>query len=168
MVKYEKEEVIFYAVVKKLSTDACLPYEQGKKIIEEFGLPCVNLETYSDITTKESLADVIQKLDQRVSKAPVEELGEGSVVYFEAVDEKAGTSRVLNLCKLKTLDYRYWRKLREKLKTYLGGTKSKESMLKQYEREILELKNEGDYETCYPVKYYIDVAAKSVDLLSPC
>jgi len=70
------------------------------------------------------------------------------------------------LCKLKTLDYRYWRKLREKLKNYLGGTKSKDSMLKQYERELLELKNEGDYETSYPIKYYIDVAAKSVDLLT--
>jgi len=33
MVKYDKEEVIFYAVVKKLSTQACLPYEYGKKII---------------------------------------------------------------------------------------------------------------------------------------
>lgn len=66
------------------------------------------------------------------------------------------------------MDYRYWRKLREKLKNYLGGTKSKDSMLKQYERELLELKIEGDYETSYPIKYYIDVAAKSVDLLTQC
>ena len=51
MVKYDKEEVIFYAVVEKLSTNSCLPFEQGKAFVENLGLPFVSLEAYPKIKT---------------------------------------------------------------------------------------------------------------------
>lgn len=121
MVKYDQEEIIFYAVVEKLNTQACLPFEEGNAIIKKMGLPCVRMESFPQITSKEQLGKLIHELDQRVAKSPVEELGEGSVIYFESKDPETGKLSVLNLCKLKTLDYRFWRKLREKLKNYLNN-----------------------------------------------
>ena len=167
MVKYDKEEIIFYAVVEKLNTNPCLPFVEGKAIIEKMGLPCVSMEAFSDITTKEALGKVIGDLDKRVAKAPVEELGEGSVVYFEAKDSENTTS-VLTLCKLKTLDYRFWRKLREKLKNFLMNRYSQAELLKKYEKEMKQLRDEGKNETCYPLKYYLDVGKMACEQISNC
>ena len=114
------------------------------------------------------MAKIVSELDLKVSKAPVEEYGEGSVVYFEAKDPKTGKSHTLNLCKLKTLDYRFWRKLREKLKNFLNGRYNKEKLISKYESEIVELKNEGEYETCYPISYYLEVADIACDLVTSC
>ena len=56
-----------------------------------------------------------------VSKAGLDEEEEGSVLYFVECDSVDVTGITVALCKLKTLEYRIYRKLREKLKTLLGG-----------------------------------------------
>jgi len=48
----------------------------------------------------------------------IEDGEEGSVLYFVSSENK-----VLALCKLKTLEYRIYRKLREKLRNYSTGGK---------------------------------------------
>jgi hypothetical protein len=168
MVKYDKEEIIFYAVVEKLNTNPCLPFEEGKRIIEEMGLPCVSMESFPGITKKEDLGAIIGKLDQRVAKAPVEDLGEGSVVYFETKNSETGKMSVLNLCKLKTLDYRFWRKLREKLKNYLNNRYTMEKLLQKYEKEMKELASQGNYETSYPISYYLKVGQLACEVINNC
>jgi len=64
-----------------------------------------------------------------VASKSVEEEGEGDVVYFVC------ENRVLSLCKLKTLEYRLFRKLREKLKNTLTLKKDSKTIMKNYEKE---------------------------------
>lgn len=168
LVHYDKEQIIFYAVVKKLSSLPCLPYHKGSSIIEGFGLPCVSLDPYPEISTYEELGQVIEKLSKKVAKAPVEEMGEGSVLYIESRDEKSGEREVLGICKLKTLDYRFWRKLREKLKNYLNDRYDKKNLLKKFKSECLDLAGQGNYETCYEIDFYLGIAAKAVDIIRMC
>lgn len=136
MVHYDKEEVIFYAVVKKLGAEPCLPFDKGSEIIKGYGLPCVSMDPYPEITSFEDLGAVIEKLSKEVAKAPVEKMGEGSVVYIESRNEKSGERRVVGICKLKTLDYRFWRKLREKLKNYLNDRYDKPHLLKNLKENV--------------------------------
>jgi len=54
-----------------------------------------------------------------VSQAFIEDDTEGSVLYF--IHKTKNCDRVLSLSKLKTLEYRIYRKLREKLRNYISG-----------------------------------------------
>lgn len=64
-----------------------------------------------------------------VASKSVDEEGEGDVVYFTC------ENKVLSLCKLKTLEYRLFRKLREKLKSTLSLKKDSKSIMKNYVKE---------------------------------
>lgn len=59
----------------------------------------------------------------KTAEADIESEEEGAVLYFVELDPKKDKSRdsVLSLCKLKTLEYRIYRKLREKLRNYIGN-----------------------------------------------
>jgi len=55
---------------------------------------------------------------------------------------------VLSLCKLKTLEYRVFRKMREKFKNYLSnkGTKGQEEVLTVFKKEVHKLLSEAGVE----------------------
>ena len=55
------------------------------------------------------------------------------MLYIESYSESEKTSRNLFVCKVKTLEYRIYRKLREKLKIYIEKlNKTYEKSLKKY------------------------------------
>jgi hypothetical protein len=110
----------------------------------------------------------------------IEEGEEGSVVYFAAtsgptdalaentfldgtatrgIDVARATAdqQVLTLSKLKTLEYRIYRKLREKLKTHASLTHEGRSSRKfaDFKKEVQQLA-EG-YSTPYHLSYYFTV-----------
>lgn len=67
------------------------------------------------------------------------------------------------MCKVKTLEYRIYRKLREKLKLYIEKfKKSYEKSLKKYCEEVKELVRE--FKTPRPLEYYFEVAERAFQL----
>lgn len=59
------------------------------------------------------------------------------MLYIESYSESDKTSRNLFVCKVKTLEYRIYRKLREKLKIYIEKlNKTYEKSLKKYREEV--------------------------------
>jgi hypothetical protein len=59
------------------------------------------------------------------------------VLYIESYSESEKTSRNLFVCKVKTLEYRIYRKLREKLKIYIEKmNKTYEKSFKRYKEEV--------------------------------
>jgi len=75
---------------------------------------------------------------RQVSSASLEECGEGSVLYF-VENSSDGKPRTLSLCKVKTLEYRLLRKLRQKLGNFLGHKQNPEDVLAVYQKEIQQL-----------------------------
>jgi hypothetical protein len=59
---------------------------------------------------------------KEVAKSPISQDEEGNVLYFvkKGSDNK---DQVLSLAKLKTLEYRLFRKMREKLRNFYGTEK---------------------------------------------
>jgi hypothetical protein len=70
----------------------------------------VDFIDYGLFQSKPELLTLLQQLSYSVNQAPIEQEQEGAVIYFES------DTKNINLCKLKTLEYRIYRKLREKLK----------------------------------------------------
>lgn len=76
---------------------------------------------------------------KNVTKASIEEVGEGGVVYIEGVDKNSHSS-ILSLWKIKSMEYMILRKLREKLSQYLKKyRKSTKNILRKYIEEIKEM-----------------------------
>lgn len=85
------------------------------------------------------------------------------MLYIESFNEKENRAKNLYVCKVKTLEYRIFRKLREKLKLYIEKyKKSYEKSLKKYCEEVKELVRE--FKTPKPLEYYFGIAERAFQL----
>jgi hypothetical protein len=107
------------------------------------------------------MCDDLCTVFKEVAKSEIAQDEEGNVLYFVEKD-KNGASKVLSLSKLKTLEYRLFRKMREKLRNFFnlkdydahdfdGFTRK----FKQFKSEAKELSDE--HELPRPLEYYFGV-----------
>jgi hypothetical protein len=106
------------------------------------------------------MCDTLCKTFKDVAKSEIAKDEEGNVLYFIA--RWKGKSRVLSLAKLKTLEYRLFRKMREKLRNNIpldkkleGEGKPVQDIVKKFIGEAKELSEE--HELPRPLDYYIDL-----------
>ena len=121
LVKYNRITILFYAIVDNYSTSNNIDVELSKKVFNKFGLETVSCEKLGCFNNYSKLCYEIETLFKYVAEASIIDEEEGSVLYFVQRDEKnPKNDKVIVLCKLKTLEYRVYRKLREKLKTHVS------------------------------------------------
>jgi hypothetical protein len=80
------------------------------------------MDKVGNYNTYDGLCDSIETLYREVAESAIASEEEGAVLYFTATE----TDSVLSMCKLKTLEYRVFRKLREKLRNWVSACKSGE------------------------------------------
>ncbi|KAL4471393.1 hypothetical protein ABPG74_008286 [Tetrahymena malaccensis] len=163
LVKYDKIDLHFYAVVENNSPETCIPTDLAYQIFEKYGLTKVQVSKLTAHSWKE-FNDIVFKLYKEVGSSSIEQDGEGAVLYFISENRETQEQQVISLCKLKTLDYRIFRKLREKLKNCLVDKKgSGQKWFKKFEKEVLEL-----CEFCEPahqLDYYNTIAKTAFDFI---
>lgn len=119
MVKYNRIAIIFYAVVDNYSREICWPCEESFALFKKHGLDMVKAETIGLYNNFDVLCDGLYRNFIDVSKSRIAEDEEGSVLYLIKRDKKnPERDTVLSLFKLKTLEYRLFRKMREKLRRF--------------------------------------------------
>ena len=152
------------------------------EIFKKYGLESV---TFESLGVFEKYADMKECLKQtyiNIAKAKISSDEEGSVIYFirRRIDPSQEEDRVLSLGKLKTLEYRLYRKLREKVK----GTSSKlikntstsknekqmwETVVKRFKSEAKELIKGIDSDENLlnddELSFYFKVAETAIDKL---
>lgn len=97
-------------------------------------MPKAKFEIHEAKTYDETL-ERLREIVVRMNELPLQEGGEGSVLYVSGIHVD-GEQNLL-ICKVKTIEYRIFRKLREKLKDYLKKyNKSYENLHKKYTKEI--------------------------------
>lgn len=139
LVNYGQEaQLFFYALVEKQNkVEDCMPLSRTFKFLEKFSLPRVKCEIVQTKTidhTIEKLREIVVGMNQKTMK----EGGEGSVLYVSGIEGEE--EKNLLICKVKTIEYRIYRKLREKLKIYLQKyNKNYENLLKKFIKEIGEI-----------------------------
>ena len=106
------------------------------------------------------MCDSLCKVFKDVAKSEIAEEEEGNVLYF-LTRPKTGEPQVLSLCKLKTLEYRLFRKMREKLRNYHAkpltdqNPTAQSSIVNKFKREAKELSDE--HELPRSLDYYIEL-----------
>jgi hypothetical protein len=190
LVKYSSQTVVFYALVDNNSRVTCLPPILALAFLQRFGIDHVKVEKFGTFRRLDELYGAIDELFSRVATQSIEDGEEGSVLYFtrdtpdvhplvleaEAVFFSGGKievpyddlrlacehSEVVSLAKLKTLEYRVWRKLREKLKNFAAAqekSKSASMTLEKFKKETKELI--AGHTLPQPIEYYFEIAAKA-------
>jgi hypothetical protein len=165
LVMYPKETIVFYAITENDSIDNnCMLPEEIYNFFNEFKLDWV---PYERIGVFDNIIDLSNALEHEYhvvasSKMKFEE--EGAVVY--AIGRGTKNDKVLSVLKLKTLEYRIFRKLREKLRHYWAVTNMNkpwtQTEYSKYDRVYQEWLRETkilvkDFHLPHPLKYYQDI-----------
>lgn len=142
LILYEKIQIKFYAIVELTnSIRSCLPPSQALEFLDKYQLTKVDIKETVDCVNFIDLNKQLKITYEKVCSSSIEDEGEGNVLYFVELNEKMEETNVLSLCKLKTTNYRLFRKMREKLKrmlfdkTYIKG-KQKRDPLNSFKNEI--------------------------------
>ena len=114
---YKERDVIFYGIVnnKKLLSENCLPLSNGFDLFKKYNLSYTEISPSQKFDSLEDLCIYINEQFDVIFDKSLQESGEGNVIYLSC--EIDGKEYVKGLGKLKTFEYRFLRKVREKCKT---------------------------------------------------
>lgn len=104
----------------------------------------------------DKMCDVLCSTFKEVARSEIATDEEGNVLYFIKRDKQGKHDSILSLCKLKTLEYRLFRKMREKLRNFYVPDRKSDApaseIAKRFMREAKELLAENDLPR--PLQYY--------------
>ena len=124
-ITFEKKNLIrFFGVVnkKKISNDY-LRIDEAEKLVKECGFEFVLYDYYKDKKLEE-IFDILEKFSEKCKFEGVDQIGEGFVVFFEPENIEENFDKRLIL-KLKGLEYRLQRAIREKAKLFKNVLENK-------------------------------------------
>jgi len=164
LVKYQEIDIHFTAIVENESQCTCIAPEEAFNIFKKFKLTHVAYQNLGTFDNWNSLNQTLKTAYKNVAKASIESEEEGSVIYLVEIDEK-GINQTLSLSKLKTLEYRIYRKLREKLRGFISQKGNKYRPWK----EFMDRFKTETYQLCrdnsppYPLEFYFFIAKKAFE-----
>lgn len=187
IVRYEKISIQFYAIVDNNSMYSCIPPLEAFYFFKKHGLEPVRVKKVGSFQSISLMYGSLQKSFIEVSEESVEDGGEGSVLYFAEgpnvfqghieevlfgnkpgnIDESelmaiCKEQHTLALCKLKTLDYRIIRKIREKAK-HFGDNRDYNQHFETFLTEFNQLV-EG-HELPKPAEFYYNFFKKTYNIV---
>jgi hypothetical protein len=150
-------------VVENESDETCLPCGKAWEIFNKYSLDVVKIQDLGIFTNFGAFCDQMETTFKEVAKSPIAQDEEGNVLYFE--DKTKG--KILSLAKLKTLEYRLFRKMREKLRGFYSSEKKGEVLIiaeksktkfdgiaKKFSDESKEFLEGGQNQLPQPLEYY--------------
>jgi len=162
-VAYPQITILFYALVDLRGYRTCNPLFKAEDLINKHGLPIVKIAPRKECSNRKELIEILKELSKEVAQNTIEEDAEGSVLYFERKGETPDQTEILSLCKLKTLEYRIYRKLREKLKNLIAKELTVEKQMENFKKETHQLCKE--YLPPRPLDYYFKIAKLAFEFL---
>jgi len=114
---YKERDIIFYGIVnnKKLMSENCLPLSHSFDLFKKYNLSFTEISPSQKFDSLEDLCSYINEQFDIIFDKSLQESGEGNVVYLSC--EIDGNESIKGLGKLKTFEYRFLRKVREKCKS---------------------------------------------------
>jgi hypothetical protein len=87
--------------------------DKSFEIFKKFGFTTVPIYKSEIFKTFEDLKIYLDNKYNEILLKTIKQSGEGNVVYFIEIGEN-GEEKVISIAKLKTFEYRFYRKIREK------------------------------------------------------
>jgi len=117
LVAYNKETIMFYAMVDNNLHVDCVDPEKALSLFKHYGLDYVSYKSLGVFNSLKELRGVLLNSYIDISGQSLYSEEEGSVMYLV---KRGGEEFTFSLCKIKTLEYRLYRKLRENLRRQLS------------------------------------------------
>lgn len=164
LVKYTNIDIHFVAIVENDSVVTCVSPPVAAEVFRKFKLTHVQYKPLGVYDTWKDLNQTLKKVFIDVAEAPLEEEAEGSVLYLVQVGAD-GKEQTLSLSKLKTLEYRIYRKLREKLRGFISQKANNYRPWSEYHTKFLKETKDlcRDLKIPMPLDYYSTVAKKAFE-----
>ena len=125
LIRHTNHTIYFYSIVDNNDkNNICLPIEKFFEIFKKLNLEYVNYSYIGTYKNKNELFEGIQKIYKLIAEKSILYEEEGDVLYFVNDEDK----KVVSLCKIKTLEYKIYRKLREKIKNELNNEENEFNM----------------------------------------
>lgn len=159
LVKYEKQGFMFYSLVHKYTEDEAMNPKEAFDKIKSLGLQCVTHKEHPACKTWQDLNALLKGLYKEIKESGIEKREEGVVVYI--VSQKEGKETLHSICKLKTLEYMVYRKLREKLRALTDKKQTREAIEAKYQEEVRALV--GMNTTPHELSFYFEVAKRAFE-----
>ena len=172
LIRYMKHTILFFGIVVNDSCDSSIPVIEAFSKFKEFKLDVVPYEYIGIAESFDELCDKLKKLYVRIAESSIIDEEEGSVIYlsrtyashFDSDKEYRKEDKILSLCKLKTWEYRVYRKLREKIKNNLLDEKFYAENRRKISQFFEELRTmlQG-FNLPMPFQFYYKVAETAFD-----
>ena len=132
---YKERDIIFYGIVNnnKLLSQKCLPLSESFNLFKKYNLSYTEYAPSQKYNTLEELFNYINEQFDVIFDKSLQESGEGNVVYFSC--DIDGKESIQGLGKLKTFEYRFFRKIREKCKA-IPAMPDRESIEKDIKKKF--------------------------------
>jgi hypothetical protein len=154
---------VFYAVVDNLSKKICRLPEEAYAMFKKYKLDTVRINSMGLYNDYDHMCDDLQSEFERVSGLSIRDEEEGMVIYFVLRHkEDSQLDEVLSLGKLKTLEYRLFRKMREKLRDFASYSTNATTdvLIERFIKQSKELCRDPSgkyYHLPHPLDFYIDI-----------
>jgi len=163
LINYQQTDLQFYALVDHNSLNTCISPSEAFAFFKKHGFTIVSMKEIGEFDNFNDLKTCLKIVFSSVAQSSIEDDGEGSVLYF--AEKNGEKEKVLSLCKLKTLEYSIFRKLREKLKTLNSQNYSVHFKKDKLEFLFQRFKKETgilcqDFHPARSFSYYFKIAEK--------
>ena len=172
LIRYMKHTILFFGIVINDSCDSSIPVIEAFDKFKEFKLDVVPYEYIGIAECFDELCIKLKKLYVRIAESSIIDEEEGSVIYlsrtyashFDSDKKYRKEDKILSLCKLKTWEYRVYRKLREKIKNNLLDEKFYSENRRKISQFFEELRTmlQG-FNLPMPFQFYYKVAETAFD-----
>ena len=172
LIRYMKHTILFFGIVINDSCDSSIPVIEAFNKFKEFKLDVVPYEYIGIAECFDELCEKLRKLYIRIAESSIIDEEEGSVIYlsrtyasrFDSDKKYREEDKILSLCKLKTWEYRVYRKLREKIKNNLLDEKFYSDNRRKISQFFEELRTmlQG-FNLPMPFQFYYKVAETAFD-----
>ena len=133
---YNQRDIIFYGIVnnQKLLTQKCLSLYNSFNLFKKYNLSFTEYYKSNEYDNLDELFKYLNEQYDVIFDKSLQESGEGNVLYLSC--NINGIESVKGLAKLKTFEYRFYRKVREKCKgvIYLEKEKIEENVTKEFNK----------------------------------
>ena len=172
LIRYMKHTILFFGIVINDSCESSMPVIEAFNKFKEFKLDVVPYEYIGVAESFDELCEKLKKLYIRIAESSIIDEEEGSVIYlsrtyasrFDSDKKFRNEDKILSLCKLKTWEYRVYRKLREKIKNNLLDEKFYSDNRRKISQFFEELRTmlQG-FNLPMPFQFYYKVAETAFD-----
>ncbi|OMJ89767.1 hypothetical protein SteCoe_8037 [Stentor coeruleus] len=156
IVQYKEKNISFFAVVPHESDILCYDFEKTNSILNQFNLKSVQSENLGQITNTEQFSLIMQQMFYNIQNKETENSCEGSVFYI------ISSLGCVEICKIKTLEYKILRKIREGLKNATDDPKLKGKFYNDFRNYIYNLQSKLNIQ----LDKYLEIAKKMMNTTS--